>query len=101
MSSELDDVNVAQVKSVRRQILKVLHATGLMGCNEKMILSALTEMGFLELPNSTRRHLDYLEQIGLIKIADRDKAIWAATLSAKGTDVMEGVEKAPPGIAKI
>ena len=98
---EDQEIALLTAQKIRRQILRLLLIAGPdMGSNEKMIVIALQSMGFPVLTHEVRRHLDYLEGLNLITVIDRDRSVWAATITPAGTDVLEGAVKPPPGVAK-
>ncbi|PKL44332.1 MAG: hypothetical protein CVV41_06755 [Candidatus Riflebacteria bacterium HGW-Riflebacteria-1] len=97
---ETDEIRLAEVKTVRRQILRLLHATGPVGANEKTLFTALQCAGYPVLSHEIRKYLDYLESLKAIEVVDRDRATWSAKILPYGIDIVEFAVKAPPGIAK-
>lgn len=97
---ETDELRLAEVQSIRRGILRILHHSQPFGSNEKTIANALFGGGFILMPNEVRKHLEYLDNLKTIEIVDRDKKIWAAKILPYGVDIVEFAVKAPAGIAK-
>lgn len=93
--SDIEELQQAQIKSVRKQILKLLYISGISGANEKTLAIALESYGFAVTCTEIRRHLDYLEQRRVIEIVDRDKSVWAAKLTPTGIDIAENTVKFP------
>lgn len=98
--SEIDELNLVQAKLLRWWILNLLHISGLSGANEGFLKVALRSRGHSVFQAEIRRHLDYLENLGLLKVADRDHTSWVAVITPQGTDIVEGAVKPPPGIVK-
>lgn len=96
----IDPMLIAGVKVARRNILRLLHISGEMGANERTLSVALNETGFPATQMEVRRHLTYLEDKGLLKV-QQGREHWAATITAAGTDVIEGTVPTPDGIAGV
>ena len=64
-------------------ILYVLDATHLLGANEQLILSVVRALIADITPRELRRELDYLEEHGLINLANKDGPTWVAKLTRK------------------
>ncbi|PKN97087.1 MAG: hypothetical protein CVU43_17800 [Chloroflexi bacterium HGW-Chloroflexi-5] len=97
---ETDEIKLAEIQTVRRQILRLLHATSTVGANEKTLLNALQCAGYPVLTHEIRKHLEYLDNLKAIEIIDRDRATWSAKILPYGVDIVEYAVKAPPGIAR-
>lgn len=97
---EADELRLAEVQSIRRNILRLLHYSQPIGANEKTIKNALYGGGFILLENEVRKHLEYLDNLKAIEIVDRDRATWAAKILPYGVDIVEFAVKAPAGIAR-
>ncbi len=97
---EEDEIRLAEAKTVRRCILRILAMSGTVGANEKTMLTALNGAGFCLLKHELRNHLDYLDELKAITVIDRDRATWAAKILPYGTDIVDYAVKAPAGIAK-
>lgn len=97
---ETDEIRLAEVQTLRRCILRTLHATDKIGANEATLLMVLQRSGFVVLKHEIRKHLEYLDNLKAIEIIDRDRATWSAKLLPYGVDIVEFAVKAPPGIAK-
>lgn len=101
----LSEPNLRQRRreGIRASILQVLNVSRPYPCSDTLITEAIDgteEYGRLS-GDELRRELDYLEDKGLVKIADRERQSWICDLTAYGVDVVEGSKKLPAGIAKI
>lgn len=90
----------ARVETTRRYILRVLHASSIVGTNEHIIHNTLQGERYPIMKGEVRRYLDYLEKKGLLNIEDRESEVWHAFISDKGIDIIEGTIPVPPGIAR-
>jgi hypothetical protein len=97
---ETDELRLAEVQSIRRSILRILHNSQPFGANEDTIKTALYGGGFILLPNEIRKQLEYLDNLKTIEIIDRDRRTWAAKILPYGVDIVEFAVKAPAGIAR-
>ncbi len=95
-----DEIQLAEIQTIRRRILQSLYVTGSVGMNEDSLMNMLHNVGHILLRPELRRHLDYLEEQKTIKIIDRDHATWAAKILPYGTEIIEYAAKPPAGIAK-
>lgn len=96
----LSDHERARIETERRKVLRVLYASSEVGSNQDLIFNMLQIDRYPVTRSEIRRYLDYLEQKGLIKIEDRERDVWHATITAKGVDVIEGAVPVPPGVAR-
>jgi hypothetical protein len=97
---ETDEINLAEVQTLRRRILQTIHVTDRVGVDEKTLMTVLNRAGHILLPHELRKHLDYLHDLKSIEIIDKDRATWVVKILPYGRDIIEYAVKPPPGIAK-
>lgn len=95
-----DEIQLAEVQTIRRRILQTLHATDGLGASEETLMTVLRRVGHVLMPHELRKHLDYLHELDTLKIIDKDRATWVVKLLPYGRDIVEYAVKAPAGIAK-
>ena len=95
------DFMQVMVREIRRDILRFLHVAGNFGVNERMLLTAMMTYKHNVLQGDIRRHLNYLEQRHVLKIKGRDQNVWTITITADGTDIVEGLQKCPDWMAPM
>lgn len=87
-------------EQLRWLMLSALDAARPLGANEHLVLSVVRELIQDLTPRELRRELDYLEERGLVKLAQKDTPAWHAELTRDGIDVTEYTVECDPGIAR-
>ena len=95
------DFEANQRAAARWRILVTIGIGGPWAVNESVIQLALEDSKHRLSVAALRKELSYLKQCGLVDLVDsRDDPVWAATLTAKGTDVVEYTIACPPGVGR-
>ena len=85
-------------KETRWRIMYALNAGRPYGCNENLLVLALSDAQLAVDINDIRRNLEYLEGHKLVEL-DRHE-IWGAKLTSQGIDVVEYNADCPTGIGR-
>jgi DNA-binding transcriptional ArsR family regulator len=98
----MDNLNLEQKQreEARWRILRVLDAGRPVPVSEAIVWRVVSEMNIQMSPNSIRRELTYLRDLGLIELLGENADNWFARLTAAGVDVVEYTAAAPAGIAR-
>lgn len=94
------DLEKQKREQLRWQILATLNAGRPYPVNEQLMLSVVNDIKIQTTPLELRRQLDYLEERGLVKLHDRESAMWSSELTRDGIDVVEYTVECDPGIAR-
>lgn len=94
------DMEKAGRETVRWRILRVLYGGAPWPVGEGLVHSTLDDAALRVSPAELRKHLDYLENKGLVRVLQRDEAVWSAQLTSDGMDVAEYTIPCPPGIKR-
>jgi len=87
-------------ETLRWLILRTLHMAQDIGASETLIKNTV-EVEITDVTSGEiRRALDYLEERKLIRINDRDRAVWVAKINRYGCDVVEYEVSCEPGIKR-
>jgi predicted transcriptional regulator len=86
--------NGAELEQKRREearwrILRVLDAGRPIGVNESIVWRVLHDVKVGLSLMQVRRELEYLQDLGLVRLEDTDTETWSAKLTADGVDVVE------------
>ncbi len=89
-------------EEARWRLLRILDAGRPIGISESVASRVLAEIKLDGSRDAVRRDLDYLRDLGLIRIevSDLDGETWHARLTADGVDVVEYTTASPAGIAR-
>jgi hypothetical protein len=90
----------ARREESRWRILKGLDIGRPYPVSETILFRLLDDVHLPLPPVAVRRELDYLEERGLLRVLDRDGAVWSAELTRDGIDVVEYTVTCDPGIAR-
>jgi DNA-binding transcriptional ArsR family regulator len=98
----MDNLNLEQKQreEARWRILRVLDAGRPVPVSEAIVWRVVSEMNLQLSPNSIRRELSYLRDLGLVDLLNENGDTWFARLTAAGVDVVEYTTAAPAGIAR-
>lgn len=98
----MDNLNLEQKQreEARWRIMRVLDAGRPMPVSEAIVWRVVSETHLRLSPNSVRRELTYLRDLGLVELEGEDSENWFGKLTAKGVDVVEYTVLAPAGIAR-
>lgn len=94
------DIAKARREELRWIILLALNAARPMGTSEAVIKNAVEPVVLDITQHEVRSELDYLEERGLITVADRDGLVWHAKINRYGIDVVEYTVSCDPGIKR-
>ena len=89
-----------QREESRWRILRVLDAGRPIGVNETIVWRVLHDVKIGLSLMQVRRELEYLQDLGLVRLEDTDTETWSGKLTAEGVDVVEYTVDSPPGIAR-
>ncbi len=98
----MTDLNMEKAKreQLRWLILLALYAAEPMGTSEAVVKNAIEPVVLDVTMMDKRRQLDYLAERNLIKLTQRDCAVWQAKINRYGIDVVEYTVECDPGIAR-
>jgi hypothetical protein len=98
----MDNLNLEQKlrEEARWRIMRVLDAGRPISVSETIVWRVVAEIHLQLSPNSLRRELTYLRDLGLIEIEGENSENWFGKLTAGGVDVVEYTAPAPAGIAR-
>lgn len=95
--SGFPDLRKALIQSARWYILVALNLARPDPVPEALVLCALDDSSLKLTEHELRRELDYLADRGLIDLT-RGDAVWTASLTAAGVDLVEYTTECRPGI---
>lgn len=87
-------------ETARWRILKVLSAGAPWPVNEGLLQAALDDAAYRLSPAELRKQMVYLRDKELLVIHQQDQAVWLASLTSAGTDIVEYSAACPTGIAR-
>jgi hypothetical protein len=96
----MSDLDKARREEARWRILGGLNAGRPYAVTESILFRLLHDVKLPLSPLDVRRELGYLEDRGLVKLADKDGPVWSAELTRAGVDVVEYTVDCDPGIAR-
>lgn len=94
------DINKQKIRLQRLRILQVLNMVRPDTLGDGLIRRTLSdELDIAPGIEACRKALDYLEQLGLVKIDTRSEDVWVARILAKGVDFLDGFGDQIAGVA--
>ena len=93
------NLNQVSIEQFRYRILKASEAGRPEAVSEELILGVLEKCGQVFSALDLRKEADYLEDLKLIKIHNRDSSPWLIEILPMGVDVLQGNAPCPAGIS--
>lgn len=90
----------ARREGLRWNILKLLHMAAPYTSNESFVLDTMRGIYPDASQDEVRKHLDYLDDRGLINLKKEPSGTWFANIDRYGTDIVEYSVDCDPGIAR-